>query len=133
MQVCRAYNAGGPARTPISHTLPRTLLLLYKPNGVSANGSRKVYYSLCFSSVGAPTGANGRQRIAENKYTPPCISSVGAPTGANGRQRIAKNVHYYPCISSVGAPTGANGRQRTARGMYCNLSMTLRGVKRRVD
>ena len=117
-------------RAPLSHTLPRTLLLLYKPNGVSANGSRKVYYSLCFSSVGAPTGANGRQRIAENTYNPPCISSVGAPTGANGRQRIAKDVHYSPCISSVGAPTAVNGCQQAPTDRYgaCIIHPTYRSL-----
>ena len=93
MQLCRNYNAMLPARSPSApprpDTLPQTYLLLYKPNGVSANGSQKVYRCLRFSSVGAPTGANGRQRIANNTFYFPRVSSVGAPTGANGRQRIA--------------------------------------------
>ena len=118
MHVCRSYNAMLPACSPIApprpDTLPRTYLLLYKPNGVSANGSQKVYHCLRFSSVGAPTGANGRQRIANNTFYFPRVSSVGAPTGANGRQRIDKKHVLLQLIFVRWRATGANGRQRIA-------------------
>ena len=100
MQVCRGYNASGPARIPTAPPSPaprpRHIYYYISQTGCAPTDRKKYTISLDFRPLPrqrVPTGANGSQNICAFPPDVRPLARQRLPSGANRSQQLCTEEH----------------------------------------